>query len=397
MESNLIESDEGLSLKAGGFFVVDLNILNQIVDAGGIADDVMAYMVLSKGVNRRHRPENLNRPVAFITSYGAQAISKHTGISYTKAENAIKWLLDNRFIGKAEGESIPAQLGKGNDRKHKSRWLIGRTLEPIDIALANALIVGIGKGKTNQPLKRIYNDIKLGAYCGVADSRLDAIMLLAHLYRHHTFGDCGGINPRSGLYRNWEAANNVMGEQVTKIEGTNSSLYEIEATENIMFTSFAGEALFYIKDEAERHARFWEALSSLKGFGLLYEVTQIWDGNPNGNSNRSDGRRAEPLYTLYVHDRHARKSEPYLQKAIHKLAFKTGAMDRYAEFSNPDGDFSDIKTGKFRYIYKDSGNAYPIGIYRLRFRPHTDDTSRGMAAEYSRVNSWHQAFNDIAF
>ena len=390
MESNSIQSDDGLSLKAGGFFVVDLNILNMIVDAGGIADDVMAYLVLSKGVNRRHRPENLDRPVAFITSYGALAISKRTGISYTKAEGAIKWLLENRFIGKAEGESIPAQLGKGKDRKHKSRWLIGRTLEPQDIALANALVDGIGRGKTNQPLKRIYNEIKLGAHCGVADSRLDAIMLLAYLYRHHTFGDCGGINPRSGLYRNWEAANNVMDVQVTKIDGTNLSLYEIKATENEVFNQFASEALFYIKDEAERHARFWEAFSNLKDCNLLYEVTQVWDANPNG----SNGRRAEPLYTLYVHDRHARKSEPYLQSAIHNLAFKAGAMDRYTEFSD---DGSNIKSGRHRYVANSKTGGYPIGIYRLRYRAGTTDTGIGMAAEHSRVNRWQESFNAIAF
>ena len=161
MESNSIQSDDGLSLKAGGFFVVDLNILNQIVDAGGFADDVLAYMVLSKGVNRRRRPDKAD---AFISTYGALAIHKQTGISYTKAEAAIQWLLENGFIGKAEGESIPAQLGKGNDRKHKSRWLIARTTEPQDLALANALVDGIGKGKNNPPLMRIYNDIKkLGA------------------------------------------------------------------------------------------------------------------------------------------------------------------------------------------------------------------------------------------
>ena len=224
----------------------------------------------------------------------------------------------------------------------------------------------------------------------VADSRLDAIMVLAHLYRHHTFADCGGINPRSGLYRNWVAASNDLDEQTTEIEGTNATLYEIEATQDTVFIQFASEALFYIKDEAERHARFWEAFSNLKDFGLMYEVTQVWDANPNG----SNGRRAEPLYTLYVHDRHARKSEPYLQSAIHTLAFKAGAMDRYTEFSDDD---SNIKSGRFRYIANSKTGGYPIGIYRLRYRAGTTDTGIGMAAEQSRVNRWQEAFNNIAF
>jgi len=387
MLSNEPQNNNELSRKTGGFFVVDLNILNTIVDAGGFADDVMAYLVLSKGVNRRRRPD---KPDAFISTYGALSIHKQTGISYTKAEAAIQWLLENGFIGKAVGESIPAQLGKGNDRKHKSRWLIARTPEPQDIALANALVDGIGKGKNNPPLMRIYNDIKLGKNCMVADSRLDAIMVLAQLYRHHTFADCGGINPRSGLYREWVAADNAVGEQVTEVEGTNASLYEIEGTQNTVFNQFASAALFYIKDDAERYARFWEAFNNLKDFGLLYEVTQIWDANPNG----SNGRRAEPLYTLYVHDRHARESEPYLLKDIHNLAFKAGAMDRYTEFVD---DGSNIKSGRYRYIAKTNSGAYPISIYRLRFRAGTQDTGIGMAAEQNRVNRWQEAFNNIAF
>lgn len=387
MVSNKPQNNDELSHKAGGFFIVDLNIIDLIVGAGGYADDVMAYLVLSKGVNRRRRPD---KPDAFISTYGAQAIHKQTGISYTKAEAAIQWLLENGFIAKAEGESIPAQLGKGNDRKHKSRWLLTRSAEqPDDIALANALVDGIGKGKNNPPLMRIYNDIKLGANCIVADSRLDAIMVLAHLYKHHNFADCGGINPRSGLYREWVAANNNWDEKTTEIEGTNASLYEIEGTQNTVFNHFAGEALFYIKDEAERYARFWEAFNNLKDFGLLYEVTQIWDANPNG----SEGRRAEPLYTLYVHDRHARESEPYLQTAIHNLAFKAGAIDRYTEFSD---DYSNIKSGRFRYIANTKTGGYPIGIYRLRYRAGTTDTGIGLSAERSRVNRWQEAFNSIA-
>jgi len=387
MLSNEPQNNNELSRKTGGFFVVDLNILNMIVDAGGFADDVMAYMVLSKGVNRRHRPDKTD---AFISTHGALSIRKQTGISYTKAEAAIQWLLEKGFIGKAVGESIPAQLGKGNDRKHKSRWLIARTPEPQDIALANALVDGIGKGKNNPPLMRIYNDIKLGKNCMVADSRLDAIMVLAQLYRHHTFADCGGINPRSGLYREWVAADNDLGEQVTELEGTNASLYEIEGTQNTVFNQFASAALFYIKDDAERYARFWEAFNNLKDFGLLYEVTQIWDANPNG----SNGRRAEPLYTLYVHDRHARESEPSLQKAIHNLAFNAGAMDRYTEFFDDD---SNIKSGRHRYIANSKTGGHPIGIYRLRFRAGTQDTGIGMAAEQNRVNRWQEAFNNIAF
>ena len=389
MEFNKIEADEGndainnavldekdQSEKAGGFFVVNLKQIDSMVKGGASADDVLAYLVLSKGINKKNDIQ--------LTSYGAQAVYKRTGMTYTRAEGAIQWLLANGYIAKAEGEGIPAQLGKGTSRKHKPRWVLTQEADTQSTALANALIEGIGRGKDNPPLMRIYNEIPLGKHCIIADSRLDTVMVLVHLYWHHHFADCGGINP-SVLYREWVSAENAVDEQVTDIEGTNAALYEIKGTANYVLHSLANEAMFYNEDKAERFARFWEAINNIKSLGLLYEVTQVWDSNPNG----LNGRKAQPLYTLYIHDRHARESEPYLQKAIHTFAFKTGVMDASNEFGYPEyKEFTAIGSGQFRYIASKKTGGYPIGIYRLRFRPHTQDTGIGMAAETKRVGEW---------
>lgn len=383
--NNAVLDEQDQTAKAGGFFTVNLMQIDSMVAKGATADDVLAYLVLVKGVNKRDE--------LHLTSYGAQVIYKRTGMAYTRAEAAIQWLLANGYITKAEGEGIPAQLGKGTSRKHKPRWVLTQVADTQSLALANALVEGIGRGKDNPPLTRIYNEIKLGKHCIIADSRLDAVMVLVHLYWHHHFADCGGVNPRSGLYRAWVSAENTAGERVMEIEGTNAALYEIVGSQNTVFNSFANESLFYIDDETERYARFWEAFNNMQSLGLIYEVIQVWDANPNGNN----GRKAEPLYTLYVHDRHARESEPYLQKAIHNFAFKKGVMDRHSEFYiNWDDGESDLQSGRFRYIANKKAGGYPMGIYRLRFRPHTPDTGRGMAAEQSRVDRWVDALNNCA-
>jgi hypothetical protein len=374
--NNAVLDEKNQSEKAGGFFVVNLKQIDSMVARGASADDVLAYLVLSKGINKKNDIQ--------LTSYGAQAVYKRTGMAYTRAESAIQWLLGNGYIEKAEGEGIPAQLGKGTSRKHKPRWVLTQVADIQSTALANALVEGIGRGRVKPPLMRIYNEISLGKHCIIADSRLDSVMVLVHLYWHHHFADCGGINPRDCLYRNWEGAENVTGEKVVDIDGTNAALYEIKSDLSTVFNAFANEALFYIEDETERYARFWEAFNNIKSLGLLYEVIQIWDSNPNG----SNGKNAEPLYTLYIYDRHARESEPYLQKAIHKFAFKTGAMDRYTEFIGWDYGESNLQSGQLRYIATRKKGGYPIGIYRLRFRPHTPDTGIGMAAETKRVGEW---------
>ena len=382
--NNAILDEQDQSAKAGGFFTVNLKQIDSMVANDATADDVLAYLVLSKGINKKND--------IYLTSYGAQVIHKRTGMTYKRAEDAIQWLLANGYIAKAEGEGIPAQLGKGTSRKHKPRWILTQAADTQSTALANTLVEGIGRGKDNPPLMRIYNETKVGEHCIVADSILDSVVVLVHLYWHHHFADCGGINPRTGLYRSWESAENVDGEKVTDIEGTTAALYEITGESVSVFHSFANEALFYIDDEAERFARFWEALNNIKSLGLMYEVTQIWDVNPNGNN----GRKAQPLYTLYIHDRHARESEPYLQKAIHTFAFKKGAMDRYTEFflGWDDGE-SNLQSGQFRYIATKKDRGYPIGIYRLRFRPHTPDTGIGMKAETKRVGEWSNTLKSL--
>lgn len=370
------DAEQSHNVKAEGFFIVNLIQIDRMVSLGAASEDVLAYMVLARGVNRRGDMR--------VSTHGAQSIFKRTGMSYTKAEAALEWLHGNNFIHKPANETV---LGKGVNKARTVKWVLTAHIDELDVALANTLIEGVGRGKDNPPLMRIYLEVSMGKHGVIADARLDAVMLLVHLYRHHTFADCGGVNPRAGIYSNWVAADNVEGEQVTDIPNSNGALFEIASSGQVtMFTKFAAEALFYVEEIDERNLRFWDAFHSLNKMGFMYEAIQVWTSNPNGTDKKA--RTAEPLYTLYIKDRHARASEPYLQKDIHSTAFRTGAMDSYSEFSRWDDGESSFQSGRFRYIAHNKSGGYPIGIYRLRFRPHTVDTGRGMAAEQNRVNQW---------
>ncbi len=86
----------------------------------------------------------------------------------------------------------------------------------------------------------------------------------------------------------------------------------IQKCEAISFTSFIESVFSYITGTEYSRKRFWNAFNNLKRMGYIYGVVQIWDKNPLDDINKL----AEPLYPLYVFDRHARETEPFLAHVI---------------------------------------------------------------------------------
>jgi hypothetical protein len=121
----------------------------------------------------------------------------------------------------------------------------------------------------------------------------------------------------------------------------------------------------------------------LKRLGLVYEVLTVWNRDP------LKSKTAELQYTLYIFDRHARDAEPYLQREIHKMAMKLGEID-YGDLGLDDdrGEPSLISSGRFRFIAIKKTGAYPLGVFRLRFRPKTKDTGTWIEGERQRCLSW---------
>lgn len=370
MEINSVLNNKDTKEKGKGFFIVNLYLINLIVKLGGGFEEVSAYVVLVRGAGRRRE----------ISTHGASSIAARTGMTYTRAEKSLKWLLDHKFISKAED---------GGDEKSRKRLPRYRLLEVNDVevkivALANDLIDGVGRGKNNPPFARIYNDSDMGCHYVMSHARLDALMLLLCMYEHHFLAECGGIDPRSGLFKVYEPTENSNGNKIENFKETNLAMFEIQGAGTFCYGAFSKKALFYVPDDDQRTERFSCAFENLKRMGFCYETIQIWSTDPNKDEN------ASPNYTLYILDRHARESEYYLSTSIHRAALRRNILIGYDEFFDiedyPSANI--INSGRFRFVAHKSAGGYPIGIFRLRFRAHTQDTGKGLAAEKHRVERW---------
>jgi hypothetical protein len=127
-------------------------------------------------------------------------------------------------------------------------------------------------------------------------------------------------------------------------------------------------------------------------------VLTVWDSDPVKNAE------AELQYTLYIHDRHAREGEPYIQKEVHTAAFALGVRKRFFDFYPNSDEYeyeyvreyeyeddhhsSFINSRRFRFIASRQGGGYPVGVFRLRFRARDRDTGLGISAEKRRCEEW---------
>lgn len=345
-----------------GFFALNLSLVSEIVNKGGSVDHVMAYLVLCRGAGSKG-----------YSSHGAHSIANRTEITQAKSFKILEWLESNGFIKKC----IPTK-----QRESRYELLSG---EQQMIYLSNSLVDGVGNGKSNPPLKRL-GDIR-GTHYGRAETRLDALMVLLMLYQHQSLMDYGGINPSEGVYGEWQHVD--QGEELL-LNGSNARIIEIERGNQCATNGFYNDALWYVADDGQRVERFWDAIKNLKNFGWLYETIQIWSDNPIKDE------KAEPLYTLYIFDRHVRDggTEPFLSREIHRAAFRTGSMDGYSQFSDDAYESQIVNSGRFRYVTAKK-SSYPIGIYRLKFRPHTQDVGKGIREEQRRFDDWKLALDRL--
>ncbi len=367
-----MDKEDKPQAKVKGFFTFSPTLINEMVKLGGGAEELSAYLVIKRGAGAKT-----------FSNWGANSVAQYIGLSYHRAKQCINWLEEHEFI------KCIAIVKNGDSQKSKNKWQFTFNEDEVEVALSNALIDGVGAGDKNPPLFRLRNEIGMGKW-GIKSSRIDAIVVLLNLYRYHCLAEYGGINPLLGVYKGWQAADNFDGDQITELPDTDATLYEIEESENIVYKHFANETLFYTSNDEERYQRFWDAFNNLKDLGWVYETTQIWSADPSANKD------AEPLYTLYVHDRHARNTDPYLANLINKISIKRLNPD-YG-FFNISGEFEDEFNhfnGQFRYVALARQGGFPIGIYRLKFRAHTRDAGKGMAEEEMRHKRWLKALHGM--
>ncbi len=343
-----------------------------MVKKGAKSEEILAFIVLLRGTMKNNQ----------VSTHSANSIANRTGMTNYRAKEALAWLESHGYISRAESDNAKSKV-------RQPKWLISKSVDVVEIPLSNALTDGVGRGNNSPPFSRIYDEIDMGTHCNVSDTRLDTIMLLICMFKHHELAEFGGINPKSGFYRSYIETENGDGNMIEGIAETNAAIFEIMGYDNVISDEFSNEALFYILDKQERDERFSCAFNNLSRLGFLYETIQIWNEDPIKSI------KASTLYTLYIFDRHARKTEPYLSRLIHATAMRLGTMDRYVEFSDPDLSENIINTGRFRYVANKNTGGHPIGIFRLRFRPHTRDVGKGLAAEERRLDQWASALRKL--
>ena len=360
-----------------GFFAVSVPVLHRILEQGGDAGDLMAYLVLAKHTT------GWGKWKYQTSTAGAKAISKKTGLTYRQAQVRLDLLQKKGFIQPGGAEGTPSHVTSETVHQReatKVRWLLGK-LEDDRAYLAHSLIEGIGQGRQHPPLERLWDEVKLGPCTSVKEARADSLLLLIHCYAEQSIRDYGGINPNC-LRGNWQEADTPYG-----LEDMNWLMMELEQPEESHQSAsldFVGKVLPHVP-EGDRPNRFWNAFSNLRLLGFMYEVLQVWQDNPLENP------RAELFYPLYVLDYHARDSDPYCQRDIHGFLEQCGYLDGH-DLYGPEGIIEEAQGGRktFRILRTEGGRECVIGTYRLRFRPSTEDTGRGMKEEGYRAESWKQ-------
>jgi hypothetical protein len=356
----------------GQFFAMCNQAIRDIVYAGGKAEHVIGYMILSRHTSAKGQFKHRG------STAGAQAISKRGSFTYRESEKIIKWLEGNGFINKPEVDA------ENKPKKMQYKWLLNELNDNSIVYLSNSLLDGTpGPGKDNPPMQRIINDTPFptGIKITVKDARLDSLMVLLHLYQHHDIAGSGGVDPRVGIYREWEHT-----DPIEFVDDTSPLLtvQEIKRAGTYLTDVASSDALYYIEDLDLINIRYKNAFNNLSKLGFMYEVLEIWDSNPLGSDD------AEILYPLYIFCRHARESEPYLAATIHSALIN----------ADPDGcsipDFfeSIIRSDQFRYAMPKEG-AYPLSVFRLRFRPKTRDTGIGLDREKARASQWEASIKQV--
>lgn len=353
-----------------GFFAADMDLIQHVVDQGGQFEELAALLVLGC-----HTPGRGSFAYSRSTA-GAHAVSQKAGISRRRAKQALEWL---------EGAEIISPANDGSDvpRHRKVRWIINREdIEDADLVyLSHTLMTGVGRGKAKPPLARIYSEIYIKIKDGINArlARLDALLLLLHLYKNHSLLDYGGIDPLR-LRVTWKYCPDPNDYEMTDINGYD--FVTVDRTHDLTTSKeFVAEVFGDLNDQAK--ARFWHAAHEIKRLGFMYEVLQVWDGDPGQDRN------AEVVYPVYVFDGHS--SDPGLSQGINKVV--TSHMD-----GSEIGNLFEQAAGDHIFYYAQPTNAeyLAMGNFRLRFRPHTRENGQGIDRQQVMVNNWSHIIADCA-
>lgn len=353
--------------KDSGFFQVGFDALTQIKASGGGHNEIMAYMVLCGGVNGR---ETLR-----VSTHGAKSVKERTGMGYRAAEHAIEWLHIKGFIkpvGAAPQQSLQPKM-------NQPRWVIND--DSPDIAMSRDFLDGYAT-KSKPSLFRLADEVMVSANCGKSQALIDAIFLFLRLMQEQDFGEWGGVNPIYWHQKYGQIENDdELPPFVIDVPNTECSLVTVGQQEGATIKiEFMEEVILNAPSQDELRDRFWGAMATLQRLRLVYRCLTIWDSDP---MNKSTGRHATPVATLYIADAWARDYELQAQNDVHRAGWRTGAMngsyDSEFDFDTKTGVATYVGNDRYRYIVNDSllEKVCVYGQLRVRHWPANEENIRG--------------------
>lgn len=351
-------------MNVGEYFVFPNNLAMAVARAGGSAEEVIALLILYRGAG-----------IHTSSGWGENAIRKYAGMTYSRAQQATKFLQENGFI------KLKLALTKAcapTNRPAKSRWQIVRP-DYLPIYLPNELVDGTKHGNDSPPLCRLYTQARpaLAQHIDFSNSRLDSILMLLEFYARQNIARFGGVDTQC-WYKPWRTRGAE--ETDSGADQAIGTIFDIEKDIAAVSTKMASQVFIHIECEDYRMRRYLHAISNLMHLGLAYEVLQVWNADP------IECLSAEWQYPLYIFDRQARTSEPCIYKQINRIGIDWDEI-RYGSES-----YNEAATRCFRFFTFDT--SWIAGsVLRMRYRAHDLETGIGMQEQRLRSEHWIEELN----
>src|SRR5688500_6694993 len=103
--------EEKLISHRGHFFSISLKVIDSSARAGGRAEAVLGYIVLSRHTKGK------GSDAGKLTAAGAQAIAEKAGMTRTRADKALMWLSTNHSSLSPKDKKIPFIVPADEARK----------------------------------------------------------------------------------------------------------------------------------------------------------------------------------------------------------------------------------------------------------------------------------------
>lgn len=331
----------------GGFFQIDANAWSRVVHAGLNASVV--YLVLACGTGRDNR----------TTNWSVNAVEKYTGIGRTMAKRAIDALLELGVISRREGTRPAYRIEPLAPVNRAQCGIETEGREPDWIWLPNALVTGAADEVPPVERVRRLQNVKV-------------LELLIALYDIQDLAENGGI---------WWC---YIRAHYERAEITQRGIWNIWGFKRLQDTTWLGspvlapfEKMCSADSKREQVTKpFWESWNALRRLGLIECVPHLVEG---------DNDEAALIYPCPAQGNDGTAGEHELGALARNCARKM--LGQWMEHWIDAYD-----------IVVPVPDSYPavelVGVFRLRYRPHTRKTAAWFAK--SKSDDWRARFIEAA-